>query len=179
MLVLDAFIRVLGDFATTNTILINNHTTVPLVSMATGEVVNPSASKNTPDHIFINGKLESGAGASITVRKTTKPVDELGMRWLISGTKGEIEVTMPEDHFQMSSIGRKIRLRREKEDVEVFEFGSMEEPGYIKSASQSGKNTARLYEDIATGKDDFADFEEATRLHRLLDRMIKESGYKW
>lgn len=179
VVVLDAFIHVLGDFEETNTILVNNHPHVPLISMSTGEVVNPSAPKNTPDHIFINGKLQSGAVASVTVRKTTKPVDELGLRWLISGTNGEIEITMEEDHLQQAPPGRKIRLRREKEEVDVFEFGSVEEPGYISSVAQTGINTARVYEDIATGKDGFADFKQATDLHRLLDKMVKESGYTW
>lgn len=178
-IVLDAFTHVLGDFSTTNTTLINNHPTVPLLDMTTGQVANPAAPKNTPDHIFLNGRLASGAAASITVRKTTKPVDELGLRWLISGTKGEIEVTMPEDHIQQAPSGRKIRLRREKGDVEVFEFENVQEPDHIKKTGQVGENTARLYEDIATGKSGLADFEEATRLHRLLDRMIKESGYQW
>lgn len=177
--VLDAFVHILGDFGTTNAILINNHPSVPLLSMTTGEIVNPAAPKNTPDHIFINGRLQSGAAASITVRKTTKPVDDLGLRWLISGTKGEIEVTMPEDHIQQAPAGRKIRLRREKEEAEVFEFGNVEEPEHIKKVSQTGVNTARLYENVANGKEGVADFEQATNLHRLLETVIKESGYKW
>lgn len=169
----------MGDFAVSNAVLINNHPTVPLLDMATGEVVNPAAPRNTPDHIFINGRLESGVAASITVRKTTKPVDELGLRWLISGTKGEIEVTMPEDHIQQAPLGRKIRLRREKEDVELYEFEKPQEPEHLTNAAHIGQNTARLYEDIATGQDDLADFQQATRLHRLLDKIVKESGYKW
>jgi predicted dehydrogenase len=169
----------LGDFEKTNTVLINNHPSIPLLSMTTGEVVNPSAPKNTPDTILTNGKLQSGAAASVTVRKTTKPVDELGLRWLISGTKGEIEVTMKEAHLQQAPPGRRIRLRKGKDEVEVFEFDKVEEPGYISNVAQTGINTARLYEDIATGKDGFADFEQACRLHRLLHKMVKESGYEW
>ena len=54
--------------------------------------------KTAPDHILVQGELANGALASISFRKARKPVDALGLRWLITGTKGELEVTFPEEY---------------------------------------------------------------------------------
>lgn len=178
--VLDAFTHVLGDFTSTKSILKNNHPTVPLINPATGEVTNPNYPKNTPDHIFVQGELASGALASISFRKVAKPVDELGLRWLISGTKGEIEVTMPEGHVQQSPMGRTIRLRSGKEgEAQVVPWEDTSEGEHITGVPQVGENTARMYEDYATGGNGLMDFEGATRTHRLLNQILKESGYKY
>jgi hypothetical protein len=58
-----------------------------------GNVVEKAHPKTTPDQIFIQGTLESGAVVSINYRDVPsgKTVHELGIRWIITGTEGEIE----------------------------------------------------------------------------------------
>jgi hypothetical protein len=52
--------------------------------------------KTTSDTAFLQGKLASGAVASINFRHAFgDAVDNVRLRWLITGTEGEIEVTDP------------------------------------------------------------------------------------
>ncbi|CAM1510623.1 Fc.00g009580.m01.CDS01 [Cosmosporella sp. VM-42] len=173
---LDAFTSVLGDFETIQSTLKNHNPTVTTVKMATGEVVDTAFPKSAPDHTFIQGVLESGAVASITFRKAKKPVDGLGLRWLITGTEGEIEVTLPEDHLQMGPEGRALRLRIKDGDVQKVEFATAE-PDHIQKVAYPGTNSARIYEQFAQGTGDIADFEAALKTHKLLDRIARDAKY--
>ena len=144
--------------------------------MATGEVVDPAFPKTCPDHTLIQGVLESGAVASITFRKAKKPVDGLGLRWLITGTEGEIEVTLPEDHLQMGPEGRELRLRVKDGEVQKVEFNSTESDHVLK-VPYPGTNSARIYEQFAEGTGDLADFEAALKTHKLLERIARDGKY--
>lgn len=144
--------------------------------MNTGEVVNPAHPRTAPDHIFVQGTLESGAVASLNFRKAKKSVDGLGLRWLISGTDGEIEVTFPEGHFQMGTPERTLRLRVKDEEVKTIDF-DVAEPDHINKVVYPATNSARLYEDFAKGTGGFADFEASLRTHKLLDRIAREAKF--
>ena len=100
-------------------------------------------------------------------------IDGVGMRWLITGTEGEIEVTTVEGQWQMGAPGAKLRRRFGKggEVVEVeFEGDEVEE---VKQGYPGG-NTARTYQAFLEGKGDrFADFEGSVETHRLLDRILE------
>ena len=55
--------------------------------------------KDAPDEIFVQGKLNSGAVVSANFRRIPfglRTVDNNGLRWVITGTEGEIELTTPE-----------------------------------------------------------------------------------
>ncbi len=80
---------------------------VPIVN-SKGETVGPAFRKTSPDRILVQGVLESGATASLVFRKPTASVDEVGFRWVITGTHGEIEATAPDYHFQMDHPDRKL-----------------------------------------------------------------------
>lgn len=65
IIVLDSFVDVLGDFVSPQALLAIQRPLVDLV--ADGKVVD-TIHKGTADHTLIQGRLESGAVASISVR---------------------------------------------------------------------------------------------------------------
>lgn len=144
--------------------------------MKTGEMINPAHPKTAPDHILVQGVLESGAVASIDFRKAKKPVDGLGLRWLITGTGGEIEVTLPEDHLQFGHKERAIRLRVKDEDVQTINFANTE-PEHVQKIPYPGTNSARVYEAFPDATEGFADFEAALKTHKLLERIARDAKY--
>jgi predicted dehydrogenase len=154
----------------------NFNPVVPLINVKTGEISNPAHPRDTPDHYFVQGELESGAVASIAFRKAQKAVDDVGLRWFITGTKGELELTMPEDHYQQNPAGRSIRLRVGKEDVQEIPFEE-NVPEYIKAVPHPGASTAWLYEDYAEGSEGAVDFADSVKTHKLLDRILREGKY--
>ncbi|KAK7413960.1 transcription regulator gal80 [Neonectria punicea] len=172
---LDAFTSVLGGFKTIQSVLKTQHPVVPTVSMATGQTVDPAHPRTAPDHTFVQGELESGVVVTLSFRKAKKPTDGLGLRWLITGTEGEIEVTIPEDHLQMGHAGRAIRLRTGKEEVSQTIRFDEEEPAHVAAVPIPGTNTARVYEAFATSTNAYADFESSLDTHKLLDDILQAS----
>jgi hypothetical protein len=67
--------------------------------------------KTAPDHVLVQGILESGALASISFRTVASTVDNVGIRWLISGAEGEIEVTTPQMSWQIRSPGWNLKIK--------------------------------------------------------------------
>ncbi|KAK5989306.1 Galactose/lactose metabolism regulatory GAL80-like protein [Cladobotryum mycophilum] len=174
---LDGFIYTLGDFATLKSTFAIQHPVVKTIDTKTGEVVNPERRRTAPDHLAVNGTLESGAVASLTMRKTPKPVNGLGLRWVISGTEGELELTIDGNMLQMGSDPRHLRLAVGKTgEVQEVDWQA-DEPEHVTSVKAPGLNTARLFEAYALKKEGLPDFEEALKLHKLLDRIVKDAGY--
>lgn len=176
--VLDGFTNVLGDFKTTQSTLKTHNPTVSLVDLKTGEVINPSYPKTAPDHIFVQGELESGALVSIAFRKSDKAIDsKVGLRWTITGTEGEIEITFPPDQVQFGSTDRSFRVRTSKDEtVQVVSFAA-DEASYVKEVPYPGTNTARIYEAFAKGDDCYATFESSLKTHELLDKLARDAKY--
>lgn len=173
--VFDSFTQVLGEFVEPQSILKAARTKIAIRG-GDGEIKVPDYPKNTPDHILVQGVLkDSGAVASICSRDLMHTVDGIGVRWLITGTKGEIEVTTPEGQWQMSDPRRKLRLKiGDNEAVEV-PFANHEDKSYLERLSI---NVAGVYE--AFLKDDqshYATFDSALRTHVLLDEILKRSGF--
>jgi len=176
---LDSFTHVLGGFKDLKSILKTDYPTTNIID-AKGEVVYPNHPKTAPDHIAVLGTLKSGAPATLTYRTVTgKTIDGVGIRWLITGTEGEIEVTIGEVQFQIENPGTTLRVKRGKEgQVETvdLEGGVDGEDKLIKEMGWSARNTARLYEAFVEGNGDrFADFEGAVEMHKLFD-LIKEAA---
>lgn len=175
-LVIDSFTHVLGPFTSLSSILKTQYKTINIIN-STGEVVTPNYPKNTPDHVFVQGTLSSGALASIAYRVIPDPdrsIDGVGIRWLITGDEGEIELTVPEGQWQLSSEGVKLRARLGKgKEAEAVDFQAKGEAGSIGGL---GANTAREYEAFFKGETDkFPDFKDALQTHKLLD-LILEGG---
>ncbi|ETS73286.1 hypothetical protein PFICI_14891 [Pestalotiopsis fici W106-1] len=179
---LDTFVHVLGDFSDVQGLLKSQYTTVPVIDPSTGEVLDPAHAKSSPDHIFVQGILLNGAVSSLSLRKPKAAADEVGFRWIITGTDGELVLTAPERHWQFGLHGRSsdwsLRLKKGKEtgfqeidlkDLDTSPASMVEQPG---------TNTARLYQSFAEGQGLEATFESATKTHRLLERIAKSAGWE-
>lgn len=154
--------------------------TVKLIDFTTGEVTDPARKKTAPDHIFVNGKLESGAVASLSFRKVTKTVDGKGLRWLISGTKGELEITIDGPNFQMDVAKKQLRLVDNSVGVtQDIDFADAQELAYVKSVPAMGQNTSRLCEKFVAAPTEVANFDDALKLHQLLDKIAAAANYPY
>ncbi|OIW26690.1 oxidoreductase family protein [Coniochaeta ligniaria NRRL 30616] len=170
---LDSFTNVLGDFDDLQAILKTFTKAVPIFNTA-GEVVNPAYPRTSPDHILVQGTLSSGAVASIIFRKPKSAVDNTGFRWIITGTKGEMEITTKETSWQMADPDMKLRVKvgTETEARDVDYKGHADDG--LSNLEPVALNTARSY--VAFAEDDrtrYATFESALKTHRLLDRIAE------
>ncbi|EHK21977.1 uncharacterized protein TRIVIDRAFT_70997 [Trichoderma virens Gv29-8] len=119
--------------------------------------------------------LESGAIASVNYHRLGQLLGK-NLHWTISGTEGEIEFTVNRG-LQMGSGQREIRIKTtEDKEPRVVDW-QVKTPAHIEGVQFPGQNTAYLYEAYARGDKDVADFKDAVRLHRLLDRIAKDAGY--
>ena len=176
--VLDSFINILGDFEDVHGILKSFNKTIPVFNNK-GELVNPAYPKTAPDHILVQGTLTSGAVASIIFRKPKAAVDDIGFRWIITGTKGEIEVTTKETHWQMADPSFKLRVKVGKEP-EAREVDFKDDADARFSGLEAiALNTARSYAAFAEGDESrYATFESALKTHRLLNRIAESAQWK-
>ncbi|KAI0203578.1 oxidoreductase [Astrocystis sublimbata] len=173
---LDSFIHTLGDFAEVQAIMKSAVTEIPIIN-GKGEVVNPAYHKSVPEHVLIQGILESGALASISARKSKNEVDDVSFRWIISGTEGEIEVLVPKFAWQMGNPERTLRLKVGTNDAENVDF--MGNDKFESNVPMLAANVARQYAALAKGDPNaFADFNSALKTHVLLDRIVKAAGWE-
>lgn len=170
--VLDSFTDVLGDFAELQSTLKNFYPTLPIKD-ADGKVKDAAYPKTSPDHIVVHGTLRSGAVVSLSYRTVKSAVDGIGVNWLISGTKGEIQVTTSESHWQMSDPKRKLRLKIGNEETVEVDFS--QEEG---NSNRFAINVAAQYEAFARGDEaHYATFESALKTHLLLEDIVRKSNY--
>ncbi|KAL7908111.1 NAD(P)-binding protein [Trichoderma velutinum] len=170
----DSFLYVLGDFATVKSSFSQQWPLMKIVDTKTGELVDPAFRKTAPDHMFVHGVLESGAIASVNYSRHFQLIGKT-LQWIISGTEGEIELTV-NGSVAMGHSEREIRIKTsEDKEARVVDW-QVSTPAHVESVQFPGQNTARLYEAYAHGKN-VADFEDALRLHKLLDRIAKDAGY--
>lgn len=128
--------------------------------------------KTAPDHIFVHGTLKSGTFVSVNYRTpNSNTVSGTGVRWTITGTEGEIEITTPETSWQSRGPGRKIRLKdRKSAEVQEVDFRDPYEPLYVSAMDIPATNPARVYEALTKeNKSRYATFEDAVETHRVLD----------
>ncbi|KAK4449688.1 putative oxidoreductase [Podospora aff. communis PSN243] len=184
---LDSFVDVLGGFETLQAGLHVQWPDVPIVSLQTGEVVRKEYRRTAPDTIMVQGRLESGAVASISFRHSKASVDFTGVKWVISGTEGEMEVVFPEmlgdssSQWQTANPGAKVvvRVGRETkaEEVDLDELvGPLDEE--LKGLEPVALNTGLVYSAFARGDEwRYATFETALKTHELLTRIVKAAGW--
>lgn len=172
----------LGGFDSISSLLKTDYPTISIVNGA-GEVLNPAYPKTTPDHIAILGSLVSGPSASLQFRTVVgKPVDGVGIRWIITGTDGELEITIPYGiPWTLTVEGTVFKARLGKEsEVQVVDFERKGESDEVIGSQAASVNTARLYEAFADGKTErFCDFEEAVRVQKELDRIRNAAAEEW
>ncbi|KAF3074572.1 Galactose/lactose metabolism regulatory protein GAL80 [Trichoderma lentiforme] len=171
----DSFLYVLGDFATVKATFSQQYPIMKLVNTKTGEIVDPAFPKTAPDHMFVQGVLDSGAIASVNYNRPGELVGKT-LRWTISGTEGEIELTL-NGALQMGHSEREIRIKTgEDKEARVVDW-QVSTPAHVEGVQFPGQNTARLFEAYAHNDKSVPDFEDGLRLHRLLDRIAKDAGY--
>ncbi|KAK0710596.1 oxidoreductase [Lasiosphaeris hirsuta] len=179
---LDSFVDALGDFDTLKATLSTQWPTVPLFDAA-GQLINPAHPRTAPDHIMVQGKLHSGAVASLSYRHTRSSADSTSLKWIISGTQGEMEVELPEQfqnmeaQWQVASANVKLHVRvgREKTELVDFSWGIHD---VAEKLGPTALNTGLLYEAFANGKkEEYATFEDALKTHQLLDRIARAAGW--
>jgi hypothetical protein len=175
-LVLDSFTHILGPFSHLNSTLTTAYPSTKITT-PTREVIDANYPKTAHDHILVQGALSSGVVASLSFRSVSgKTIDGSGIRWLITGTDGEVEVTTTESQWQIDPPGTMLKARIGKgSDVEIIDLNVEENPE-IADSTIASRNTARLYEAFALGEGDkFPSFEGALETHRLLDWIRKEA----
>ncbi|KAK4065164.1 uncharacterized protein Triagg1_8603 [Trichoderma aggressivum f. europaeum] len=176
--VMDAFTYVLGDFANLQSLLDIQHPTVKTIDSSSGTIVNPARKKTTSDHFFVQGKLETGAIANVAFRKVDKTVDGKGLKWLISGTKWEVELSLDGPMLQIDLEKKHLRIVIGREgEAQDIDYDDLDEPKYTGDVAPPGTNTARLFEGFANKTTAVANFEEALKVHRLLYRIAEASGF--
>ncbi|KAF3014412.1 hypothetical protein E8E14_005481 [Neopestalotiopsis sp. 37M] len=179
---LDTFIHVLGDFSDVQGLLKAQYTSVPIIETSTGRVLSPTHPKSSPDHILVQGTLLSGAVASMSLRKPKAAADDVGFRWIITGTDGELVLTAPERHWQFGVHGKSsdwsLRLKKGKDSVSQEISLNDLDASPASLVQQPGTNTARLYQSFAGGQGLEATFESATKTHQLLGKIAKSAGWE-
>ncbi|KAL7924480.1 hypothetical protein ACQKWADRAFT_311260 [Trichoderma austrokoningii] len=173
---LSSFTHVLGEFASIKSTFAVQNPVVKLVNSKTGNVVNPGKRRTAPDHMLVQGALESGAMVSISTRTAPQPIDGHYLRWLITGSEGELELTISGRTFQMGSDPKSLRFVEKDGETQTINW-EQDEPRHVTNVASPGLNTARLFEAYALDKDCYLDFEKAVKLHKLLDRIAKDAGY--
>jgi predicted dehydrogenase len=169
---LDPILSVLGGFKDIQAVFKTQGKTVPLFD-ATGTVLDPAYKATAPEYILIQGVLESGAAESINLRCTPATVNEVGFRWIVSGTEGELEFTSPNNHIQSHLSESKLFLKKWQGATEEVSY-QCDEPAHVSSLPDHVINTGRLYESFATGDEEgYASFEAARNVQNLIER-VKE-----
>jgi predicted dehydrogenase len=172
---LDTFTYVLGDFVQVQGLLNSQYHTVPLIDIATGQVVEAAYPKTAPDNVLVQGILENGATASLALRTSKSAVDGTKFRWIITGTEGEIEYLVPEAAYgaakQQLSFKLKLRNARVTEKVEIRIGDSP-----AAKVPAPGTGIATLYENFATEDGEVVSFESALKTHQLLERIANSTG---
>lgn len=148
---------------------------MPIYTPDRTAIAIPSHPKTAPDHILVQGSLQSGVLATVHFRTTQASIDDVGIRWIISGSKGEVEITSPSSSWQGYFPNRKIKVKvfgGETRDVDLAaDLGAAADVG------QRAVNTALVLDAFAKGKKElYADFEAGLRNHKLLDVILKKSG---
>ncbi|KAL7936463.1 hypothetical protein V8C35DRAFT_332802 [Trichoderma chlorosporum] len=166
--ILDTHLNILGDFKDIQSTLKIQNDKTNLVNNE-GKIVQKNFDITAPDTILLQGVLESGAVASVTMRTSSEPVDNTGFRWIISGTKGELELTSGPGMFHWGPTGLKLKLREFGSEAKEIDF-SPGEPEHLSQVSYSGQNVARVYEAFAKGDEDgYPTLDAALKVHKVLE----------
>lgn len=172
---LDVFCYILGDFKELSATM-NIHYTEAVI-----QETGIKTSKNTADQILIQGTLVDGASASVHIQGGVYPAVQLEIR----GEKGVFRLTQNNSsgHVQFGNLKvEKIThphylLNTEDicyEEVKIFSVKDNGARGYVENAYTI------LAEDIFEHKSQIPNFNDAVKLHQLLDAVRKsaETGKK-
>ncbi|KAJ4155995.1 hypothetical protein LMH87_001212 [Akanthomyces muscarius] len=169
---LDALVSVLGGFKSVQSIFKTQVRTTNLVGNA-GKVTKPNYKITAPDILTVQGIMNSGATAALSIRTCPLPADGVGFRWLITGTEGEAAFTAGPGVFQMNPTSAKITLKKGVADSEEIEF-NQKEGNYYANMGPMGGNTMRFYEAVAKGDvGAYSTIEQTLETEKLMHELKK------
>lgn len=157
---LDAVRHLLGaDFEALSAVLSLQERTLTVIE--TGEVVEATG----PDHLLLNATLTGGGVLSAHIHDGR--ATEAGTRVEISGTEGDLALvsTGPQAPAGLQIGDLRLLLGQDG----AFQEVPLPSPQPHAESSNVGRLYAALAEDIRSGARTVPDFDEAVRLHRLLD----------
>jgi predicted dehydrogenase len=137
-----------------------------------------TVTRTSHDHFFLNGKFDSGAVLSYSLRGGPAFDGTSGAFWRIYGDKGAIQVTGADSYLQIADGNVTIKLfEYGKEGLEEVHLDKDEWSG--DEYSLYSKNMARLYEGFADGKgtaEGVLGWEDALKRHALVEELYKKAG---
>jgi predicted dehydrogenase len=166
---LEALRMCLGEFTTLSAIV---STRVPEVTIAdSGEALTVSA----PDHLQVVGTVESGAHVTVEVKSV--PLHSSGLRFEVHGTEGMLRVTSP----GMAQTGP-LRLEGARRGEAVAELAPRPTDHWVPdSVTGPPEHVAQLFrrlgEEIRGDATAAPSFDDAVRLHELLESIQEASDY--
>lgn len=160
---IDALSWILGDFERIGSTLATRRKSVQLSD--TGSTVEA----NAPDQVAVSGLLHGGAVASLHYRGGFSR--GTNFLWEINGTKGDIVVTGGVGHLQFAQIKIQAASGDDKilSDLPVpdnYRQVTTDPTSLSDAVAHAYRN---VLDDIRNGTKHVPDFDEAVRLHQLLD----------
>ncbi len=169
----DAMSAVLGEFTDTSA------TTAVRRSQVTNPDTGESAVMTASDQVAVTGVLESGAVASMHYRGGSSR--GTNFHWEINGTDGDLIVTAPSGHLQLSPVTLHGARGADTPPVQLpipagYEHlpaltGRSDEPAYALAYAYDA-----LFNDLAESTNTVPDFHHAVRRHRLLDSIERAAA---
>lgn len=178
--VLDTFVDILGDLDDSIQSTFKTQFLTCAIRGLDGTIKVQEYQKTAPDHIFVQGNTKDNIAASFAFRACKALADDdARVRWIISGTEGEICIETPR-FWQGMHLGGTVRLRTVEDtetkniDLKNYQIGGFE------FVPEIAANVASLYDAIAKENGQkYATFEEAAKTHRLLERIRAAAGPDW
>ena len=166
---IDALCWVLGDMRSLSATLATRRTSYRVVE--TGE----QRTRDIADQVMVTGTLADGTAVVAHYRGGSSLATNF--RWEINGTDGDLEVTAPSGQAQAAELTLR-GGRAETGGIEVMHVP----PGYRSTPEDLPSvaiNVAEAYARFAQGDsvaDQIPDFDDAVRLHRLLDAIERSAA---
>lgn len=161
----DALCYILGEFGDLQVTLANHRPKMPIIDMASKEVLRV-VDNDTYDYLSMIGTLLSGAVATVVYQggggdsPTTK-----GLHWEIKGTEGSLILEGPNGLVEMFHTTLKF----------VPEGGQPEDIG-VEVADDWSYNVGKAWEAFAAGElGAVPTFEDALIRHRMIDAIYKSN----
>lgn len=162
----------MGEIDTVQSLLANQVHEVKVIDGWETKNYVETITKDTPDHILIQAKLENGPVLSMNVRAGRPAPFEPKFLWRIYGTRGEIDIGADGMLLNVKTSGITIRIydheSQKVEEVPVDKDGFEDLPG-------QAQNIGRVYEAFATGDENkvLVTFEDAFKRHVLIQKMLE------
>jgi predicted dehydrogenase len=160
-----------GEFESFNSIMGIDHPTLNLMDSSKGSEVIDTVTKDCPDNIHLQGRFSSGTLLTYQMRAGPSFPGEPGCRWIINGSKGDIQITNPRGCFDIEHAGIEIKYRKAGEqEAEIVKLAEDE----LSGLEHPAQNVGRLYEAYAKGEtESYANWKVALRRHKFIDEMFE------